>query len=447
MKEVHPMALFRLSVLGQLISREYLAHGELKVIIQQIAATPHLIPGAKRAYVSEKTIEAWYYAYKREGIDGLAPVLRSDAGLSKLPLELQEAIIQTKRDNLSRSISQIITLLELKGIVAKGTLKKSSIHRLLSSHGISKRKFDGGEPEEHRSFVAEFANDLWQGDVMHGPKVMINGRWRKVYLVSLMDDASRLMTHSAFYLAEGAVEIEGVLKQAVLKRGLAKKLIIDNGAAYRAQSMQGICARLGIHLVYCRPYHPEGKGKLERWHRTVREQFLSEIDFKQIRGLDDLNARLWAWLESLYHVTPHSGLDGLSPIERYRQDLNRIRPLGMLASNLDALFLHRHKRKVRKNGTVSFEGCFFEVPYELAGTTIVIVVDPHSGKPVSIESKTGKHLGDITPLDALANNHRRRCRPDSEKTIPSTVLADSTVELAYEQYTNALKSNSLNEEA
>jgi len=116
------MALFRLSVLGQLISREYLAHGELKVIIQQIAATPHLIPGAKRAYVSEKTIEAWYYAYKREGIDGLAPVLRSDAGLSKLPLELQEAIIQTKRDNLSRSISQIITLLELKGIVAKGTL-------------------------------------------------------------------------------------------------------------------------------------------------------------------------------------------------------------------------------------------------------------------------------------------------------------------------------------
>jgi len=115
---------------------------------------------------------------------------------------------------------------------------------------------------------------------MHGPKVMINGRWRKVYLVSLMDDASRL------YLAEGAVEIEGVLKQA----------IIDNGAAYRAQSMQGICARLGIHLVYCRPYHPEGKGKLERWHRTVREQFLSEIDFKQIRGLDDLNARLWAWL-------------------------------------------------------------------------------------------------------------------------------------------------------
>jgi len=446
MKEVHPIALFRLSILGQLISREYLAHGELKAIIQQIAATPHLIPDSKRTYLSEKTIEAWYYTYKREGVDGLAPVLRSDAGLSKLPLELQEAIIQAKRDNPGRSINQIITLLELNGTVTKGTLKKSSIHRLLVSHGISKRKFDNQEPEEHRSFVAEFANDLWQGDVMHGPKVMINGRWRKVYLVSLMDDASRLMTHSAFHLAEGAVEIESVLKQAVLKRGLAKKLIIDNGAAYRAQSMQGICARLGIHLVYCRPYHPEGKGKLERWHRTVREQFISEIDFKQIRGLDDLNARLWAWLESIYHVTTHSSLDGISPLERYRQDLSRIRPLGMLANNLDALFHHRHERKVRKNGTVSFEGCFFEVPYELAGATIVVVVDPHTGQPITIESKAGKSLGDITPLDAVANNQRRRCRSNPDQPILSTQPAESTVELTYEQYNKALKSTSPNKE-
>lgn len=333
----------------------------------------------------------------------------------------------------------------MKGVATKGVLKKSSVHRLLKNHGISRLQIEGSKPEEHRSFVAEFANDLWQGDVMHGPKVPVNGRWRKTYLVSLMDDASRLIAHSAFYLAEGAVEIEGVLKQAVLKRGLPKKLIIDNGAAYRAHSMQGICARLGIRLVYCRPYHPEGKGKLEKWHRTVRDQFLSEVDFKQIHGLDDLNARLWAWLARLYHTAPHGGLDGLTPIVRYQQDLNRIRPLGILAEKLDALFHHRHSRKVRKDGTVSFNGQSFEIPYELTGKTIVVVVDPHTDQPLAIESKSGKSLGEITPLDAVANNHRRRCRPDPENTTPTAAPADSTVEPAYEHYSDILKST-LNKE-
>jgi len=446
MKEVHPMALFRLSILGPLVSREQLAHGELKQIIQKAAAAPHHIPGSRRVYLAEKTIEAWYYDYRREGIEALAPKVRCDAGQSKLPPEVQAAVLAAKRDNPKRSIKRIITLLEMKGVVAKGVLNKSSVHRLLKSQGISTLKIEGAESEEHRRFVAEFANDLWQGDVMHGPKVSVGGRLRKTYLVSLMDDASRLITHSAFYLAEGAVEVEGVLKQAVLKRGLPKKLIIDNGAAYRAHSLQGICARLGIRLIYCRPYHPEGKGKLERWHRTVRDQFLSEIDFKQIHGLDDLNARLWAWLERLYHCTTHDGLDGLTPIGRYRQDLNRIRPLGILAEKLDALFHHRHPRKVRKDGTVSFNGQFFEVPYELTGKTIVVVVDPHTEQPLAIESKTGKPLGEITPLDAVANNHRRRCRPDPEKFTPASAPTDSTVELAYEQYNDVLKSTLNTEE-
>ena len=171
----------------------------------------------------------------------------------------------------------------------------------------------------------------------------------------------------------------------------------------------------------------------------MRDQFLSEIDFKQIHGLEDLNARLWAWLEQIYHTTPHRGLDGLTPITRYQQDLNRIRPLGILVSQLDALFYHRHTRKVRKDGTVSFEGHAFEVPYELSGHTIVLVVNPHTAQPLAIESTAGQPLGEITPLDALANNRRRRCRPDPDNATPATAPTDSTVELAYAQYNQVLK--------
>ena len=93
-----------------------------------------------------------------------------------------------------------------------------------------------------------------------------------------MDDASRLIAHSAFCLGETALDIEGVLKQAILKRGLPKKLVVDNGACYRSRTLQEICARLEIRLIYCRPYAPEGKGKLEKWHGRFRSCFLNELD-------------------------------------------------------------------------------------------------------------------------------------------------------------------------
>jgi transposase InsO family protein len=121
-------------------------------------------------------------------------------------------------------------------------------------------------------------------------------------------DAPRLLAHSAFCLGETALEIEGVLKQALLRRGVPLKIVVDNGPAYRAQTLQSLCARLGIHLVFCRSYTPEGKGKLERWHRTVREQFISELDPRHITSLHDLNTRLWAWIEKVYHCSPHAGL-------------------------------------------------------------------------------------------------------------------------------------------
>jgi putative transposase len=227
-----------------------------------LAARDYDIPGAGRTSLGEKTIEAWYYAYRRDGLEGLTPQPRADRGASKIRLEVQAALLEAKRANPRRSISRLRHLLEQAGTVARGELSRSAIHRLLQAHGLSRPTGAASEPEEHRSFEAEFAGSIWYGDVMHGPTLPLAGRRRKVYLVSLMDDASRLMAHSAFCWGETALDIEAVLNQAVLKRGLPKKLVIDNGSAYRAKTLQGICARLGIHLVYCRPYAPKARQSL-----------------------------------------------------------------------------------------------------------------------------------------------------------------------------------------
>ena len=211
--------------------------------------------------------------------------------------------------------------------------------------------------------------------------------------------------------------------------------MVDNGPAYRAQTLQGICARLGIHLIYCRPYAPEGKGKLERWHRTLRNQFLSELDPTRIHDLADLNTRLWAWVEQIYHRRIHSSLQGQTPLQRYQQDLPRIRSLGHRAERLDELFYHRLPRKVRKDGTVSYQGQRFEVPYELAGQSVQLVVDPHSGQVISVEDAKGETLGQATALDVLANSHRRRRQPATPAAGPQTKSqGPNLVEMAYRQY-------------
>jgi len=436
MKDIEPKALFRLSVLGPLVSREQLARGELQRLVRELAQREYAIPGTQRRHLGEKTIEAWYYAWRREGIAGLAPKPRLDRGQSRIAAPIQAAVLAAKRDNPRRSVRQIVRLLEAAGTVASASLSRSAVHRLLQQSGLSQLAGSGHLPEEKRSFAAEFAGSVWYGDVMHGPRVSVKGVVRKTYLVSLVDDASRLVAHSAFCLGETALDIEGVLKQALLRRGLPLKLVVDNGAAYRAHTLQGICARLGIHLIFCRPYAPEGKGKLERWHRTLRDQFLSELDERHIAGLEDLNARLWAWLEQIYHRSEHAGLGGQTPLARYQRDLPRIRSLGAKAAQLDALFHHRVPRFVRKDGTVSYLGARFEVPYELSGKTVRLVVDPHAGRVVGVEDEAGHALGQATALDAVANITRKRRKPE-----PAAALTErngpNLVEIAHGQYHGA----------
>ena len=429
---IHPLALFRLSVLGPLASRDKLERGELKSIIKDLADKTYNIPGSKRIQLQPQTIERWFYIWKRNGIGALAPKVRSDKNHTQLAIPVQEALLKFKKENQSRSLNTLIHLLEKQGIVAKGKLARSTAHRFLKTEKMSKRTVADAVTIERRSFLADHAGDIWYGDVMHGPNILTTLGMRKVYLVSLMDDTSRLIAHSAFCFGETALDIEGVLKQAILKRGIPKKLIIDNGAAYRCHSLQGICARLKVRLIYCRPYEPEGKGKLERYHRTFRELFLNEIDIQSIQNIEDLNARLWVWIEQVYHKRPHQGLGNQTPLVTWQKDLVHIQQSESIAQNIDSIFYHRLPRYVRKDGTISWENKFFEVPYELSSSNVNLVFDPHAKKALWVESEDGKYLGTVTPLDVKANLHRHRQRPDIIAPTPTHNI--NAVDLAYEQY-------------
>jgi putative transposase len=412
-KPIHPLALFRLAILGELASRERLSAGELKSMLLSRSKVWHKKPNGDSVQYSAKAIERWYYVWRRFGIDGLNPKKRSDSGYSTIAEMTQQFLLDAKREAPSRSLRTLIHLAELKGIVAHGQLSRASVHRLLARQQLSKRTHADSQQIERRSFEALHAGDTWYGDVLHGPKIDTPQGMQKTYLVTLMDDASRLICHSGFYLNETAVSVEYALKEALLKRGMPKKLVIDNGAAYRAETLQKICARLEIQLIYGRPYEPESKGKLERWHRTLRESFLAELQLSHVRGLDEMNAKLWVWVEHYYHRQPHSGLaNHLTPLERWQQELSCVRSLGLLAKDLDTYFYHRIKRQVRKDGTLSYEGMHYEVPHALASQSVYLVIEPHQGIAQWVESLDYKKIGEVYPLDKKANYHRRRQRPE-----------------------------------
>jgi predicted DNA-binding transcriptional regulator AlpA len=136
MNEIDPQALFRFSVLGPLISRRRLPRGELQKILRELAAREYVIPGSDRRALGEKTIEGWSYRYRARGLDGSIPKVRADRGQSKLSTAVQTAILAAKRENPRRSSRQIQRLLEVAGSVARGTLSRSSLHRLLQPHGL-----------------------------------------------------------------------------------------------------------------------------------------------------------------------------------------------------------------------------------------------------------------------------------------------------------------------
>jgi hypothetical protein len=286
------------------------------------------------------------------------------------------------------------------------------VHRLLTSHGLmDKPKEDPGDHDRRRFAFAQ-AGELWMSDVMHGPSVGVGGRIRrKTYLLAFIDDATRVVPYAAFALSENTQTFLPVLQQAILRRGLPQRLYVDNGANYRSQHLALVCAKLGIALIHARPYRPQGKGKIERFFRTVRAQLLTRLTAEDSASLTALNRRLAAWIEGEYHHSPHRGLAGLTPLEQWAQSAAGVR-FPEPGLDLDDLFLFEAKRKVQKDRTVSLNGVVYEVDAALVGETVLLRFDPAAPaeRPLQV-CHQGRPSGLARPVQTYANCFVTRERP------------------------------------
>jgi transposase InsO family protein len=401
------IALWRLSVLGPLISAR-LDHGDRRDYFQQAAARTHEWLDGSLVEIAARTIESWYYDYKRGGLEALEPQTRKDRGQTRsISTEVAELIIRLKRERPRRSVRRIIRILERARKIGKGELSRSSVHRLLYARGASKRPLRG-PPAERRSFMVEHAGDLLVGDALHGPLAIApDGRLRKAYLLSQIDCATRYVPHSFFAFSEGAVEEENGFKQVILKYGPPRAYYVDRGSAYIAKSLRQICGELAIHLLHTGRQDAEAKGVIERWHRTWREEVGDELPETPL-PLAELNAKHWAWLAVEYHARKHD-TSGRAPKEHWLSEIEHLRSVPK-NKNLDDVFLHRERRKVRKDGTVRFGGRLLEVRAELSSRWVELRFDPHEPAALPRAFVDDRFVCDTVPLDRLKNatRHRRR---------------------------------------
>lgn len=408
-------ALWRFSVLGPLVSSR-LEHGDRRSHFREIAARTHIDPDGGAVTLSPRTLEEWYYAFRRGGLDALATTPRSDRGTTHIRPELRERLVLLKREKPRRSARRLIKILERRGEAQKGELSRSAVQRFLKGEGLSAR---GGEaePPERRSFRHAEAADLWMGDVLHGPPVVSGGRVRKSYLIAFIDSATRFVPAAEVRLSESAADHEYALKQALLKHGLPRALYLDNGPAQRSLSLQLICAELSVRLIHTEAFSPESKGAIERWNRTWREEVEDELPEDPL-PISELQSRVWSWLAVEYNARIH-GSTGKAPLEHWLEDPTALRPTPPHL-DLDEVFLHRERRRVRRDGTVRFRGRFLEVRSSLVGTEVELRFDPFDEHALPRIFRDGRFLCDTVPLDPVANSLRKRHRPAEapSKAVP-----------------------------
>jgi len=400
------IALFRYGLIAPLVL-EPLPRGELTRRAEEIAARHYDIPASKRTSISVDTLLDWALRYRNGGFDALAPQPRQDRGQSRtITPQLADLIERLKRENPHRTGTTLLRELALSSGQDTAGISAATLYRFLKQRGLSERQLLA--PPAHKKFEAEHSNQIWQSDMLYGPYVQRPGGGKmQALLHANLDDASRLIPHAQFYSSQGLDACLDCLRQAIAARGVPVRLYMDNAKMYRSPQLARITASIGMLIVHTPPYQPEGRGKIERFFRSTREQFLNNLDRKQTLSLDALNERLWAWLD-VYHRTEHSSL-GSTPLLRWQRDIEHIRQLPP-TTDFRRLFFHRLDRVVRRDCTFLLQNRFYEAPPHLAGETIEARFDPLDPALVEIYFQ-GKAEGTARLVDPVVNGQLPSIKP------------------------------------
>jgi transposase InsO family protein len=402
-----PSVYLKMRVLGAVDTVEGRTRHER---IHNVAAMTFLDEEGNPRQFTWRTIQTWHYRYKNHGITGMTNQPRKDKGQVRkaTPEELLEAINAAKphfHNQLANKRALYRFCIE-KGLLQPDRIAQTTFYRFIREYELLAP--EDKDNKKRLAFSMKYANQLWQADTMVGPFCdtgLSHAARKQARLIAFIDDASRVLCHGQFFFEENVDTLVQTIRAAFYKRGVPEQLLVDNGSIYCSQEITLICARVGCILRHTPVRDAAAKGKIERFFRRVRDQFL--VRMLDLSSLDALNRQFNHWVESDYNAVAHDAL-GMKPIDRFGIDLARIRFLPPSEHN-DELFYAEAARKVKKDNTFSFLGRRYETPVDLRDKEIQLRYDRHrNDTAVVVIYHKGQRLGAARLLDAVANGMQRR---------------------------------------
>ena len=410
-------ALFRYQLIQDVLDPALSARQRGR-LVRDLAGREHDGPGGAKIQVSQQTIRRWVRDWRQGGFDALVP--QPARVTPRTPAEVLDLAVALKKENPARTAMQITRILRAQS-------GWSPTDRTLQRHfaRLELTKVIEAKPAPaFGRFEADRCNELWTGDALHGP--VITGR--KTYLFCFLDDRSRAVMAARFGFSEDTVRLGAALRPALASRGVPESVYVDNGSAFTDSWLLRACAVLGIKLVHSQPGKPEGRGKIERFFRTVRDQFLVEVTGEaaaRISGLAELNRLFTAWVETVYHVTVHSET-GQPPLARWQAGIPVPLPLPSPAQLREA-FLWSEHRTVTKTATVSLHSNTYQVDQLLAGRKVELVFDPFD--LTAVEVRYGSRPFGQAAVFRIGRHSHPKARPEQPACQPPPPTGISYLDL------------------
>ncbi|MFZ3591885.1 DDE-type integrase/transposase/recombinase [Bacillus sp. DJP31] len=432
--QLDEIAAFRFGLIAQVVQRQ-LQPGERYTLLKDIAKQQYTIPGSEKRTISLRSLERYIKAFEKGGFNALKPQKREKNGsLKSIDASILTRAIELRKELPSRSVEQVIRILELEEKVPVGTLKTRTLSRYFQEQGWSKRDLYRAVKKEFQHFEHDSPNDCWQADTQHTlymPDPANPNRRKKAYLIAIIDDHSRRIMHAEFFFEERYPRLESCVQKAVVKYGVPHLFFCDNGSVYSAKQFKVICARMGTKLIHAKPYSPESKGKIEKYFQYVDSSFTGEanllINQGKLTTLKQLNEYLNSWLEA-YDNRVHRGI-GQTPKRRYEshQEERRFLP----PEGLKEIFLWEEERTVRKTAVIELEGNSYDVDSSLRGKRVTVRYNPFDLSYIQVW-KDDVRYPNAKPAELRNQSHSKIPDSSHDDTSP-TVVSDYLERLKKQQ--------------
>lgn len=369
---------------------------------KKVAGKPLKMPDGREVFLNYNTFEKWEARYKSNGMDGLMPKSRSDMGVSRvLPDTAITEIFRLKQQFPRINATLIYSKLITDGFIKQSEVSISAVQRFIKKNDLKSAR--NPNIKDRKAFEEEFPCAMYQADTCHSIYITENGVKRKTYLFHIVDDHSRMIVGARFFYNDNAFNFQIVLKEAVARYGLCRKLYTDHGAPYSNGQLTLILGSLGIIEIHAPVRDGAAKAKVERSFRTVKDTWLNGFDPLSVESLEQLN-RLLADYVRMRNNSLNRDI-GETPMERYTRHLGRIR-FPKSREWLGECFMNRIIRKVNNDSTISIDSTSYDVPMQFIRMKVEIRFLPDDMKNAYILYEGRRYP--IRPTNKVENSRTKR---------------------------------------